>query len=162
MSNFYNKTNKVNHNGRSIELGSYEELRFYRHLTRRDDVESFEMQVPYKLMEGYKIDRAGKEKHIQGISYVADFVVTYKDGTKDVIDIKARNNYQTEVFKIKRKMFEKRYGIPLRVIVCLHGNKWIDGEKYEEAQKAAPKTTKTAKTTRKKAKTTRKRRSKRK
>ena len=80
MSNFYNKTSKVEHNGRTIELGSHEEMRFYRHLQRRDDVESFDLQVPYELMPGYEIERAGKKKRIQGISYVADFVVTYKDG----------------------------------------------------------------------------------
>lgn len=154
MSNFYNKTSKVNHNGRTIELGSHEEMRFYRHLKRRDDVESFELQVPYELMPGYEIERAGKKKRIQGISYVADFVVTYKDGRTEVIDVKGRDNYQTDVFKLKRKMFESRYKKPLRVMVCLHGNVWTDGEKYEQIQKATPKTTKQAANVRKRKRVT--------
>lgn len=154
MSNFYNKTSKVEHNGRTIELGSHEEMRFYRHLQRRDDVESFDLQVPYELMPGYEIERAGKKKRIQGISYVADFVVTYKDGRTEVIDVKGRDNYQTDVFKLKRKMFERRYKEPLRVMVCLHGNVWTDGEKYEQIQRATPKTTKGAAKTRKRKRIT--------
>lgn len=160
MSEFYNKTNKVNHNGRVIELGSHEELRFYRYLLRRTDVSEIELQVPYELMPGYKIERAGKPKHIHGISYVADFVVTYDSGLIEVIDVKARNNFQTDVFKLKRKLFESRYNMPLRVMVCLNGNRWVDGEKYEELQKVAPKTTKKSVKLRKINKLNKKRRNK--
>lgn len=42
----------------------------------------------------------------RSISYVADFKVTYKDGRVEIEDVKG---VETEVFKIKRKLFEAAY-----------------------------------------------------
>lgn len=63
---------------------------------------SVERQIRYVLQEGF--EKAGK-RH-RAIEYVADFRVVGKDGRVRVIDAKGM---ETEVFKIKRKLFEKRY-----------------------------------------------------
>ncbi|HOL41310.1 MAG TPA: DUF1064 domain-containing protein [Methanospirillum sp.] len=41
--------------------------------------------------------------------YVCDFVVTDAYGKKHVIDVKSSVHFQTEVFKLKKKIFEFRY-----------------------------------------------------
>lgn len=47
-----------------------------------------------------------------GITYVADFVVHYTTGQPRTIDAKGM---ETQVFKLKRKLFEEKYG-PLDII----------------------------------------------
>jgi len=37
---------------------------------------------------------------------VADFVIVNNDGTTDVVDVKG---FETQVFKIKKKLFEYKY-----------------------------------------------------
>jgi hypothetical protein len=46
---------------------------------------------------------------IKGIEYVADFRVINLDGTEKIEDVKGSFGYQTEIFKIKAKLFEARY-----------------------------------------------------
>jgi hypothetical protein len=45
--------------------------------------------------------------------YVADFLVTYKDGTEKVVDVKG---FETPVFKIKRILFELKYGKTITIV----------------------------------------------
>lgn len=47
-----------------------------------------------------------------GIRYVSDFLIVYADGRVVVEDVKG---VETQAFKIKRKLFEERYG-PLTVV----------------------------------------------
>lgn len=48
------------------------------------------------------------------ITYSADFLVTYKDGRTEIVDVKGM---ETEAFKIKRKLFEyKNPGLTLRTL----------------------------------------------
>jgi hypothetical protein len=47
------------------------------------------------------------------IEYVADFEVHHLDGSIEVIDVKGM---ETEAFKIKRKLFEKKYPHKLSLI----------------------------------------------
>ena len=47
-----------------------------------------------------------------GVTYIADFHVVYQTGRSRNIDLKG---FETDVFKIKRKLFEERYG-PLDVV----------------------------------------------
>lgn len=42
----------------------------------------------------------------RAITYTADFRVTYTDGHQEIEDVKGM---ETEIFKLKRKMFEYRY-----------------------------------------------------
>jgi hypothetical protein len=46
---------------------------------------------------------------MQPIRYKADFIVWYKDGTTEVYDVKASKDFQTDVYKLKKKMFKKRF-----------------------------------------------------
>lgn len=65
-------------------------------------VKDFDMQVPFTLLDGYK----HKGKAVRGIKYYADFVVTYADGHREVIDVKGM---RTEVYKIKKKLLLNKY-----------------------------------------------------
>ena len=57
---------------------------------------------------GKKLDK------IRSITYIADFRVTYSDGHQEIEDVKGM---ETEIFKLKRKMFEYRYpDLTLKVV----------------------------------------------
>jgi hypothetical protein len=71
-------------------------------LAQAGEVTSIECQPKFMLQEPFK--KNGKA--YRAIEYIADFRVTYKDGHVEIEDVKG---IMTEVFKIKRKMFEKRY-----------------------------------------------------
>lgn len=43
------------------------------------------------------------------MSYVADFVVANKDGSYSVIDVKSSPHFQTEIFKLKKRLFEYKF-----------------------------------------------------
>lgn len=49
----------------------------------------------------------------RAITYVADFLVTYHDGREEVVDVKG---VETDVFKIKRVLFELRYGKAITIV----------------------------------------------
>lgn len=65
-------------------------------------ISNLQRQVKFVLQEGY---RNNQGKAIRPISYVADFVYE-RDGKKYVQDSKG---VRTEVYKIKRKLFEYKY-----------------------------------------------------
>lgn len=84
-----------------IIFDSVMEARYYVYLLDEKaygNIESFEMQKTYELIPPIK-DKNGK-KH-RATTYIADFVIKYKNGVESVIDIKGK---KTEVFKIKEKM----------------------------------------------------------
>ena len=88
-----------------IYFDSRAEAQYYLHLkseSAKGNVVEYTLQPVYELQEGY---RRGKRK-VQPITYKADFLVTYKDGRQEVIDVKGM---KTEVYRIKKKMFEYRY-----------------------------------------------------
>ena len=78
------------------------EAEFYALLKDSKEVVCFELQPRYLLQEAFK--KEGKT--IRKIEYVADFKVLYKDKTFEVIDVKGQ---VTDVFKLKKKLFDKRY-----------------------------------------------------
>lgn len=49
----------------------------------------------------------------RAMHYFADFLVTYKDGTEKVVDVKG---VETPVFKIKRLLFELKYGKVITIV----------------------------------------------
>lgn len=74
------------------------------------EVLSIECQPRFMLQESFK--KNGKTH--RAIEYIADFRVLYKDGHEEIEDVKGM---QTEVFKIKRKLFEKRYpNLTLKIV----------------------------------------------
>ena len=90
------------------------EGRFYEHLLdlmHDGVVESFEMQKPYTLLDKFPHPKTGKT--IRAIKYVPDFEVIYTDGRVEVVDVKGM---QTDVFRMKCKLFMFRYQIPLVLV----------------------------------------------
>ena len=74
-------------------------------------VESFEMQKPYTLLDKFPHPKTGKT--IRAIKYVPDFEIIYTDGRVEVVDVKGM---QTDVFRMKCKLFMFRYQIPLVLV----------------------------------------------
>ena len=97
-----------------ITFASKSEGRYYQHLLGLMEsgvVESFEMQKPYTLLDKFPHPKTGKT--IRAIKYVPDFEVIYTDGRVEVVDIKGM---QTDVFRMKCKLFMFRYQIPLVLV----------------------------------------------
>lgn len=102
MSKYNSK--KVTVNG--ITFDSKKEANFYCELVMLQAggvVKSFDMQVPFVLQPPFT-DATGNK--IRAIKYIADFVIEYKDGHKEVVDVKG---YRTDVYRLKRKMLCYRY-----------------------------------------------------
>ena len=97
-----------------ITFDSKAEGRYYEHLLKLKKtgvVEDFEMQKPYTLLDKFPHPKTGKT--IRAIKYVPDFEVIYTDGRVEVVDVKGM---QTDVFRMKCKLFMFRYQIPLVLV----------------------------------------------
>ncbi len=97
-----------------ITFASKSEGRYYQHLLGLMEsgvVESFEMQKAYTLLDKFPHPKTGKT--IRAIKYVPDFEVIYTDGRVEVVDVKGM---QTDVFRMKCKLFMFRYQIPLVLV----------------------------------------------
>ena len=64
---------------------------------------SVDQQPRFLLQRGFTTHEG---KKIRPITYIADFLITYKDGTKEVIDVKG---VKTDTFKLKWKMVQYKY-----------------------------------------------------
>lgn len=92
----------------NIQFDSQKEANFYcelKLLKKAGDIKDFGLQEKFELQPGFQ--KNGK-KH-RPITYLADFVITYHDGTTEVVDVKASEKFQTDVYKIKKKLFEYKY-----------------------------------------------------
>ena len=70
-------------------------------------IKDLELQKEYVLQEKFKINNKTRRE----ITYRADFVYkTVEDDKLHVVDAKG---YRTEVYKIKKKLFEYKYGIEI-------------------------------------------------
>lgn len=89
-----------------LEANRYVELKL---LQRARKIKKLRLQVPFVLQEGFK--KNGKS--YQAIKYIADFV--YEENGRTVVE--DTKGMQTDVFKIKHKLFEKKYpDLELRII----------------------------------------------
>ena len=110
---------KNKYNAKKVEVdgivfSSKAESFYYEHLLYLMNdgvVESFEMQKPYTLLDKFPHPKTGKT--IRAIKYVPDFEVIYTDGRVEVVDVKGM---QTDVFRMKCKLFMFRYQIPLVLV----------------------------------------------
>lgn len=93
------------------EAAYYNQLKM---LKKAGEIKDFEMQKEFVLLEGFnhpsKKTKSGKPSRVRAIKYIPDFIVTENDGTKKVVDVKG---VQTPDFRIKAKMFMKKYKVPL-------------------------------------------------
>ena len=116
-----------------IRFDSRLEGRFYEHLKSLKAsklIKDFEIQKRFLLLEQFEKDGELFRK----IEYVADFVVYHEDGLVEVFDTKG---VETDVFKIKRKLFEYRYkDLRLQAITYskIDGG-WVSLDKVKKARK---------------------------
>lgn len=75
---------------------------YLKMLQQAGEVEDIRCQVEYELQPKFK--HGGKT--IRAIKYIADFVVTNKDGTVDVIDVKG---FRTKEYMLKKKILLFKY-----------------------------------------------------
>lgn len=85
----------------------YEELKL---LEKANLIKNIQLQVKYELQPKYKINN----KTIRAINYIADFV--YYDNEKNQLIVEDSKGYRTDVYKIKKKLFEYRYGIEIKEV----------------------------------------------
>lgn len=104
MNKYHNRKTVIDdHIFDSKAEGSY-----YLKLKEKRDtgqIQGFTLQPRYILQESFR--KNGKT--FRKIEYVADFEVTHLDGSIEVIDVKATKNFTTDVYKLKKKLFEKKY-----------------------------------------------------
>lgn len=108
-SKYSNKKSVVD----GITFDSKKEAEYYcslKLLKRAGIVKEIELQPKFILQEKFK--KNGKTH--RAITYIADFKVTYADGKVEIVDVKGM---ETDVFKLKKKMFEYQYpDLSLKVV----------------------------------------------
>lgn len=103
MTKYGNK--KVAFDG--ILFDSIAEKNFYQYLKGeelRGNLRAVETQPVFLLQEGF----TKNGENYKPITYIADFRYIDNDGNTRIVDIKTKAT-ETEVFRLKRKLFEKRY-----------------------------------------------------
>lgn len=107
-----------------IKFDSKAEGEYYLHLKQQvteRQILGFERQKRMLLQEGFSVE--GVKGKIRPIFYVVDFIITENDGTLTYVDVKGM---ETDVFKLKKKLFMKRYNTAL-----LKAKKTKGGWQYE-------------------------------
>lgn len=110
----------------SVKFDSKMEAEYYlylRTLLHYKQINKIELQPSFTLLEG------GPGV---GITYRADFKVTYPNGSIEIIDVKG---YENQGFKAKKKLFIAKYpDLKLRLITKKRGV-WVDLEQLKEQEK---------------------------
>ena len=101
------KNKKVTVNGKVFdskkEAQRYQELKL---LEKSGIIKDLELQKKFILLEGFKKNN----KTYRPIYYYADFVYYLIYEKKTVVeDVKASKYFKTDVYKIKKKLFEYKY-----------------------------------------------------
>lgn len=108
-----------------IKFDSVKEVERYSYLNllkRAGEIRSVEHHKKYVLLESFT---NAQGVHRSPISYTPDFIVTRNDGTIYAEDIKGAEEIITDLFSIKRKLFEKRYP-EIELKVYIYKNKqWV-------------------------------------
>ena len=97
-----------------IRFDSTLEAEYYvylKALNKAGVIAKLELQVKCELLPAQKHPVTGK--HIRAITYIADFRVTYPDGSVEYLDTKG---YEKPEFKLKSKLFIAKYKQPLWLI----------------------------------------------
>jgi len=96
-----------------IKFDSLKEGRRFRELkllrsaeNKCDRVVKIITQPKFTLHEGFT-DKSGTW-HI-AIHYIADFWVFYADGKEEIEDVKSAKTFTTNVYKLKKKLFKKKF-----------------------------------------------------
>jgi hypothetical protein len=95
-----------------IQFDSKAEGEYYIHLKEkqlRGEIRAFNLQPKFMLQEGFKKG----DKQIRPIYYIADFEILHNDESIEIVDVKG---FETADFKIKKKLFEKKYPYTLTLV----------------------------------------------
>ena len=108
----YNKygNKKVETNG--IIFDSVKEYRRYNELKLLEKagvIKDLELQKKFLLQPSYTNTEG---KHIREISYIADFY--YFDNEKKCYVVEDTKGYLTDVYKLKKKLFEYKYNLVIK------------------------------------------------
>lgn len=79
--------------------------RIYKMQLSAGQIKSLELQPKYELIPKHR--RRGKA--VRSMSYYADFEIEHLDGRVEIIDVKASATFKTDVYKMKKKLFEYLY-----------------------------------------------------
>ena len=88
-----------------IKFDSKKEAEYYcqlKLLKQAGEIKDYRLQPRYELQPAFEKN----SKKYRAITYIADFAIINNDGTTEVVDIKG---VETQVFKIKKKLFEYMY-----------------------------------------------------
>jgi hypothetical protein len=110
MNKYHNKKTTID----GILFDSKKEGNYYTKLKLMQNaglIWNLELQKKYILQASFTFNG----KKIREISYYADFVYEDKDGLH-VVDTKGGNATKTDVYKLKKKLFIKKYGIDIEEI----------------------------------------------
>ncbi len=121
----YRKVRKVKQNkyrNKKVEVDghifdSIAESKYYQQLKwleANKQILFFRIQPRYLLQEAFEKDGKTHRK----IEYVADFEIHHTDGSIEVVDVKG---YKTDMFRIKEKMFHKKYPHKLSIVKYENG-----------------------------------------
>ena len=107
MNKYHNKKIIID----NIVFDSKKEGNYYTYLKLMKNagkIKNLELQKKFILQDKFNLNG----KTYRAITYVADFVYEEK-GQTHVVDTKG---YRTEVYKIKKKLFMKKYGIEIEEV----------------------------------------------
>lgn len=110
QNKYHNKKTTID----GILFDSYKEGNYYTKLKLMQKaglIWNLELQKKYILQASFTFNG----KKIREISYYADFVYEDKDGLH-VIDVKGGNVTKTDVYKLKKKLFIKKYGVEIEEV----------------------------------------------
>ena len=100
-----------------ITFDSKKEGEYYlklKELEKKGIIKDLELQKEYVLQDKFKLNNKTRRE----IKYKADFkYVTTEDDKLHVVDIKSPYTAKDKVYRMKKKMFEYRYGIELEEII---------------------------------------------
>ncbi|MBQ4815794.1 DUF1064 domain-containing protein [Bacillus pumilus] len=120
-----------------ITFDSKAEAKYYQQLKwlkQAKQIKDFSLQPRFELQEAFKKN----DKTFRKIEYIADFEITNLDGSKEVIDIKGM---ETKEFAIKRKLYERKFDTPLKVIAFDRSLGFIELDKLKKLKRKAGKPT---------------------
>ena len=75
----------------------------YKDMLERGEIVKLELQPRFTIIPAYT-NHAGKK--IRPCHYTADFLLTYPDGRKKVVEVKG---FRTRDYMLRRKLFEWQY-----------------------------------------------------
>ena len=81
----------------------------YKLMQQAGEIHNLELQVPFNLIETFKLDNKTYRKTI----YKADFTYLDKDNKLHVIDVKG---FKTKEYLLKKKLMAYKYGIEIEEV----------------------------------------------